>query len=85
MIVEIPIPDNKVEAFTVGFLEMCPIPQILDPEWEEGVDPDPQPMVDEYPKLQWLIKRTQNEWRRAYRLGMAKKAASEAIIDDNII
>ena len=52
MIVEIPIPDDKVAAFTIGFLEICPIPQILDPEWEEGVDPDRQPMVDEYTKAE---------------------------------
>jgi len=85
MIVEIPIPDDKVAAFTVGFLEMCPIPQILDPEWEEGVDPDPQPMVDEYTKLEWLIKKTQKEWFRWYEIGIIQKAGREAIIDKNII
>ena len=85
MIVEIPIPDDKVAAFTVGFLAICPIPQILDPEWEEGVDPDPQPEINEYTPRNWLIEKTRREWKRYYRIGTRKIAADEAIIDEEII
>ena len=78
MKITLTIPNEKLEEFRTGFLAMCPVPMIEDPE-------NPGQQIPEFTELQWFKEWIIQDLKRAYRHGK-KKLAKEAVqIDEDIL
>ena len=81
------IPAAKVADFKEGFLAMCPVPTISDPNWvNDPNDPnDFRPMIPEFTEKQWIKEWIRRDLFRAYRHGKQKLARQAAQMDKGII
>ncbi len=81
------IPAAKVADFKAGFLAMCPVPTISDPNWvDDPNDPnDFRPMIPEFTEKQWIKEWIRRDLFRAYRHGKQKLARQAAQMDKDII
>lgn len=87
IVISITIPGGFVQEFRAGFLAMCPVPTIRDPNYV--LDPnDPNDMIPTISALtekQWIKKWLVGEAMRAYRLGKEKLGKEAAVIEKGFI
>lgn len=78
VVITITIPGAKVQEFRTGFLAMCPVPTIQDPN-------DPATIIPQFTEKQWIKEWIIRDLKRAYRHGKRKLAREAAQIDDEVI
>jgi len=87
VVIEITIPGAKVQEFRIGFLAMCPVPMIEDPNWiDDPNDPNDVPaIIPQYTEKKWIKVWIIRDLKRAYNHGKDKLAKQTAIKDPNVI
>lgn len=69
---------EKPTEFMPGFLVMCPVPMIPDPEWPED-SKDPAPLIPEFTDDEWFVEWLIGEAFRAYGHGIDKLAKQASV------
>ena len=78
------IPAAKVADFQAGFLAKCPIPLIVNPDYDPN-DPESPRRIEQYTPKQWITEWLKGKAMRAYRQGKTILAKRTAIVDPNVI